>query len=354
MRAPGVLASAVTLAALAATGAAVVGGPGAAATSSEVDTTRPVPEVLAGDTWLRHLRDDLLPYWEMPVALGTPLGNFPTWRDAEGNLDPERGTFRGLATLARGVYGYSVAFHLTGDEKYLTYARAGLEWIMTKGYDATHKGWYRDLTETGDPRAPRGEKPIFDLASLGMAYGMYFNVTREHWAEERLLAIRDLIFDKYGDPGSDALVDAMSFDMNRQIVGNNGYDITNLLVPGTALLLPNADLLTDPARRSQFRDDLRTVTNALIDQHRNTGHARDLVVLGALSAGLPGAHRGTDRLRTHDQEPRADPQRQPGPPGPSLELPGRRPRRDAGAGVGRPRRPVVRRPGQLRPRGRGA
>ena len=52
-------------------------------------------------------------------------------------------------------------------------------------------------------------------------------------------------------------------------IGNNGGDIVNMLVPGTALLLPNADLLTDPARRAQFRADLRVVTQALIDQHRN-------------------------------------------------------------------------------------
>ncbi len=269
MAARKILATAAVLAAVAVTGVATTGGPGSAATRHEPAALRPVPEVLEGNTWLRHLREDLLPYWELPAALGEPLGNFPSFRDGQGALDPERGTFRGLSTLARGVYGYSVAFHLTGDEKYLTYARAGLRWIDEHGRDPEYGGWYRDLTETGDPRVPDGNKPIFDLASLGMAYGMYFNVTREHWAEERLLAVRDLIFDKYRAPGSDALVDAMTANMQTQVVGNNGFDITNLLVPGTALLLPNADLLTDPARRTQFRDDLRMVTDALIAQHRN-------------------------------------------------------------------------------------
>ena len=231
MTARKILATAVVVAAVAATGATTTGGPGAAAPPSEVAAPRPVPEVLEGNTWLRHLRQDLLPYWELPVALGEPLGNFPTWRDAQGNLDPARGTFRGLSTLARGVYGYSVAFHLIGEEKYLEYARAGLQWLELKGYDRTNQGWYRDLTETGAPRNPRAEKPIFDLASLGMAYGMYFNVTRDPWAEEGLLEVRDLIFDKYRAPGSAALVDAMTFDMRTQVIGNNGFDITNLLVP---------------------------------------------------------------------------------------------------------------------------
>jgi len=231
---------------------------------------RDVPAVLAGDTWLRHLRQDLLPYWEMPEALGTPLGNFPTFRDQQGLLDPERGTFRGVSTLARGVYGYSVAFHLTGDERYLAYARAGLEWLDDHGFDAVRGGWYRNLTETGDPEDPDGDKPLFDLASLGMAYGMYFNVTREPWAEAGLLGVRDLIFSQYHNPANNRYFDARSADMSRTVdLGGNGRDLVNVLVPGTALLLPNADLLTDPARRAQFRNDLRRVTQALLGQHRN-------------------------------------------------------------------------------------
>ena len=231
---------------------------------------REVPAVLAGDTWLRHLREDLLPYWEMPEALGTPVGNFPTFRDQQGRLDPERGTFRGISTLARGVYGYSVAFHLTGDERYLTYARAGLEWLEEHGFDAARGGWYRNITETGDPVDPTDDKPLFDLASLGMAYGMYFNVTREPWAEAGLLGVRDLIFSQYHNPVTNRFFDARTADMSRTVdLGGNGRDIVNVLVPGTALLLPNADLLTTPARRAQFRDDLRMVTQALLGQHRN-------------------------------------------------------------------------------------
>ena len=43
--------------------------------------------------------------------------------------------------------------------------------------------------------------------------------------------------------------------------------------PGTAIFLPNAALLTDPARRTQFRDDLRRLTEILIARHKNTAAA---------------------------------------------------------------------------------
>ena len=238
--------------------------------SASTTDARPVPEILAGDTWLRHLREDLLPYWELPDALGTPLGNFPSFRDSQGRLDPDRGTFRGVSTLARGVYGYSVAFHLTGEQRYLTYARAGLQWLEGHGFDEARGGWYRNLTESGDPVDPEDQKQLFDLASLGMAYGMYFNVTREPWAEAGLLGVRDLIFSLYHNPANNRYFDARTADMSRTVdIGGNGRDIVNVLVPGTALLLPNADLLTDSARRVQFRTDLRRVTQALLGQHRN-------------------------------------------------------------------------------------
>ena len=40
-----------------------------------------------GREWVTHIRQDLLPYWTTPVALGNPIGNFPTFRanDRLGN-----------------------------------------------------------------------------------------------------------------------------------------------------------------------------------------------------------------------------------------------------------------------------
>ena len=86
-------------------------------------TAPAVPDALRGDSWLEHHRQDLMPYWDMSEALGEPLGNFPSWRGLDGELLTE--DRRGLSTLARGVYGYSVAFLLTGEPRYLTYAKAG-------------------------------------------------------------------------------------------------------------------------------------------------------------------------------------------------------------------------------------
>ena len=240
---------------------------------SPVAVTAKIPEVLQGDTWLRHHREHLMPYWDRPEALGEPLGNFPSFRERDGELLPEspESTVRGLSTLARQVYGYSHAFMMTGEDRYLTYAKAGLDWINTKAKDQRYGGYYSRLTINGDAVDPKADKNVFDLASLGLAYGMYFNVTRDPAAEADLLAVRDLIFDKYYDAAGNRVKDAMTYDLASEVDTNdNGGDITNLLVPGTAVLLPNLAILTDPARRAQFKNDLRRVTDSLIAHHKNT------------------------------------------------------------------------------------
>ncbi|HYH73746.1 MAG TPA: hypothetical protein VD764_11045, partial [Nocardioides sp.] len=77
------------------------------------------------------------------------------------------------------------------------------------------------------------------------------------------------------DPTTSRIKDALTYDLSEEIdtggTSGNGGNITNYLVPGSALLLPNVELLSDPARRAQFRDDLRVVTEQLITRHRGTG-----------------------------------------------------------------------------------
>jgi hypothetical protein len=173
--------------------------------------------------------------------------------------------------LARQVYGYSHAFMMTGEDRFLTYAKAGLDWINTKAKDPVYGGYYSRLDINGDPVDRYADKDVFNLASLGLAYGMYFNVTRDPAAEADLLAVRDLIFDKYYDAAGNRVKDALTYDLATEVdTDDNGGDITNLLVPGTAVLLPNLAILTDPVRRAQFKNDLRRVTDSLIARHKNT------------------------------------------------------------------------------------
>ncbi len=165
-------------------------------------------------------------------------------------------------------------------------------WGTWNGRGATASGgWYHDLLDTGEPRNEAGNKELFDLASVGMAYGMYFNVTRDPWAEEGLLAVRDLIFTSYQNPANGEFYDARTANMLTPVdLGpGSGEDITNLLVPGSAVLLPYADVLSDPARRAQFREGLRTVVDVLLRRHRNTSSPETWWFWGRANRRVHGA-----------------------------------------------------------------
>ncbi|MDR1269321.1 MAG: hypothetical protein LBK82_07330, partial [Planctomycetaceae bacterium] len=39
-------------------------------------------ELPQGERWIKHLKEDLMPFWEMETALGSSeRGNFPSYRD---------------------------------------------------------------------------------------------------------------------------------------------------------------------------------------------------------------------------------------------------------------------------------
>ena len=255
-----------------------VAGPPATAAShlasgNRLSLAADTPTVLAGDTWLRHHRDDLMPYWDMPAALGDPVGNFPTFRDRAGQVMPDS-TTRGLVALSRCVYGYSLAFMMTGQTKYLTYARAGLDWIETKAADPVYGGYFGELDADGNPVDPFADKDLSGLSAVGLAYGMYFNATRDPDAEAHLLAVRDLLMSKYYDASTNRLRDALKYDMATEVdTGNNGGDFGNYVSVITALYLFETPLLSDPARRAQFRGDIRTLVQSMITNFQATAPA---------------------------------------------------------------------------------
>ena len=87
--------------------------------------------------WLQHLEEDLLGFWSAPGAEGTPPGSFPGRLCNDGTL-PEPGVAcdgvtawqarkprQTLVAQSRQVFSYAVAFHMTGERRWLDLARAG-------------------------------------------------------------------------------------------------------------------------------------------------------------------------------------------------------------------------------------
>jgi uncharacterized protein (TIGR03437 family) len=146
----------------------------------------------------------------MPSALGNPLGSFPSTRCDDGSLldftqpcPPIAGNAylmmpdQYLVSLSRQIYGYGVAFNLTGNTAYLSYMKAGVAYLR-QYYIDPDGGMFedRDLT-TGLPATDRLYRDPQQLGYglLGMAF--YYYLTRDAAVLQDILTIKNYIWSSY-------------------------------------------------------------------------------------------------------------------------------------------------------------
>jgi mannose/cellobiose epimerase-like protein (N-acyl-D-glucosamine 2-epimerase family) len=229
-----------------------------------------VPAVLAGDYWKQHWVNDLAPYWTMPEALGTPAGNYPTYRTMRGL--PGSNTDRYPRMLGRQIYVYCMGYALTGDETLLERARVGVEWLRTKAKDP-RGGYFSRLDAAGNGV---GTEPKWsqDLSYVMLGYAAWWFVTRDPVAEAELLAGRDLLFDPatYWDAANHRIRDGVTPDLSAEADmsnDNGGWELVAQLDPVNAFLGLTQPTLSSPARRAQVLDDLRTLGQTMLTNFRD-------------------------------------------------------------------------------------
>lgn len=199
-------------------GAPQATSPGAPpAPSSAVRTSAP-PRLSEGELpslerWRQHLTGDLMPYWTTPDALGTPVGNFPTFRCPDGAayrpaapcLDPAKLPGWIASELprdytrmkSRQTFTYGVAYHVTGEERYLTYARAGVDWLIQHALEAS--GSAVTYWEDGRPGPAPDRRTSQDLAYAALGLGFYYYLTRDPAVLAHLVNLQRHVMEKYWD-----------------------------------------------------------------------------------------------------------------------------------------------------------
>jgi mannose/cellobiose epimerase-like protein (N-acyl-D-glucosamine 2-epimerase family) len=169
----------------------------------------------SGQQWMYHLRESILPFWTMNSALGEPIGNFPTFRCNDGQLfdprtpcdelknapdwmSPHLGK-EFLRMKSRQTYLYGVAFHLTGEERFLKLMRKGVEFIRKQGIDREFGGAYT-YWEGGKPDQLGFQRTSQDLAYAQIGLAFYYYLTRDSEVFKDITFIKNFIFDNYRDP----------------------------------------------------------------------------------------------------------------------------------------------------------
>ena len=246
----------------------------------------PVPTLPDGQQWIEHMRKDLLPFWEMPTALGRG-GDFPTYRCNNGSLydvakpcpelkDPIPGIVwldrEYLRAKSRQIYAYGVAFHVTGDRKYLGWAKEGVDFVRASFLDRAHGGAYT-YYKTGGTKREFGPA-VLQRTSQDMAYGlsglgMYYYLTRDPQVLRDLLALKSYIFRTYWDPGYGlvAWVRQASADGDQP----NQKELVAQLDQVYGGMLWLAPTLPEP-HRSVWLADLKRIANVMITQFYTPEH----------------------------------------------------------------------------------
>ncbi len=168
-----------------------------------------------GERWIQHLRHDLLPFWNLPDAWGTPPGNFPTYRCNDGRrYDPSKpcdelryapGWMAGVPgrqhvrMMSRQAYFYGVAYQLTGDPAMLDLARDGVEFLRAHAFESD-TGSAVTWLEDGKPGGP----PVLERTSQDLAYAlvglaMYYHLTRDPAVLRDILRLKEHVFREYWD-----------------------------------------------------------------------------------------------------------------------------------------------------------
>lgn len=229
-------------------------------------------ELPKGDAWLQHVTRDLLPFWAVPDAQGSPKGDFPTFRCNDGRLPaaaqpcpeikdppawirPEVGRTY-VRMQGRQTYAYAVAFHLTGDRRWLELAQAGAEHTLRLlDPKAGAPTWFEGGRPQPTPAARNAQDQSYAVVGLAMLYYL----TRDPRLERALVAHERFVFERYWDKDWDMLrwvapggpaEEASRQELVAQLDQLNAYMI--LVTP----YLPEAD-------RKVWRADIRRVVDAL-------------------------------------------------------------------------------------------
>lgn len=250
--------------------------------------------LITAEQWVQHARQDVLPWWLHPAALGEPYGRFPTFRCLDGRaydvsapcpeltgapqwVRSELGR-QYVRMQARQVFAYAVGFHLTGDVALLRHAKAGVDDIRTRALDARSGSAATYFDVEGRPQPRVGERTAQDLAYAGIALASYHYLTRDAAVLDDLDRLHRHVMSHF---------DEQQGHMRWTLTGEQRGELVAQLDPLNAYMVLTLPTLSGE-RRARWSADMRRLVQAIRTRYCAQPEPR---CLGTLEAGgeRPGA-----------------------------------------------------------------
>lgn len=235
--------------------------------------------------WLNHLNRDLLSFWANPEGLGDPIGNFNTFRYDDGSPVNPLGLLREpyltlmnqghtwitdhlnkqyVRMISRQTYAFGVAFHLTGDVRYLNLAKSGVDFILTHAQESS--GAFVSWFENGKPQPSLEERTSQDMAFALTGPSFYYYLTRDPDVLEKIIKAKKFFFDTYGGTGE------WSY-LKWNLLSDKDQRTQPIYLGAQVDLLPSYMILMFPLlpehEKTIWKDDLKKLANILQQQFYN-------------------------------------------------------------------------------------
>lgn len=179
-----------------------------------------IQDAIGPEVWMKHLTDDLLKFWDTEEAKTFEQGLFPTFRSNDGTIlpidseewSPEYKAAKADPTTSglvdpqynyvrahsRQTYAYGIAYHMTGELKYLELCRKGTLSLI-EVMDGNYGMFVKVNRTTGDGDSDRLLRISQDLSYGLLGIGMYYFLTHDKGVLHKIIQIKDYIFDTYMD-----------------------------------------------------------------------------------------------------------------------------------------------------------
>lgn len=181
-----------------------------------------IREALGPDVWKRHLTQDLMKFWDRPEAVELHGSLFPTYRtnrgdvlpqdpdswpeefkqakqdpDTAGLIEPE---YNFVRAHSRQTFAYGIAFHMTGEPRYLEFCRKGAM-ALVSAMDGNYGMFVKQKAAAGTWDTRRDMRTSQDLAYGLTGLGMYYFLTHDPSILHKIIQLKDYIFKVYMDDG---------------------------------------------------------------------------------------------------------------------------------------------------------
>ncbi|MUL37492.1 AGE family epimerase/isomerase [Gloeocapsopsis dulcis] len=230
----------------------------------------------SGQRWLRHVNQEIMPFWTMQPALGNPVGNFPTFRCNNGSLwNPSKPCPEILnasswvkndlnkeyvVAKSRQTYVYGVAYHLTGNERMLQLARNGVNYIRKNAFESN--GSVVTYWENGIAKPAQAQRNTQHLAYAGLGLSFYYYLTRDEAVLQDIIKLKNHIFNNYYDPNLGMLKWSQTPDIK---------NLTAQLDQLNTYMVLTIPLLPEPLQ-SQWKADALRIVQIMNDKFYSPQH----------------------------------------------------------------------------------